>query len=240
MAMIMKSLVLIALLGLFGYGVMTTPRVVETVSNMRVEQVIIEGEIRFISEQEVLAAVNSYINESLLMVDMQQIKQALEAMPWIRSVVISRQWPDTMVLSLVEEKAIARWGDKRLLNSDGDIFAPASIAGLEQLAILSGPAGSERQVMDQYLLFNQLLYQRGLKIAELSLNERAAWQLALANGVVVNIGKDDVMKKMRRLVAFMDPVFLEQMVSVESIDLRYSSGIAVKNKSITGEEVVSL
>ena len=45
---------------------------------------------------------------------------------------------------------------------------------------------------------------------------------------------------MRRLVDFMDPLFMEQMGSIGTIDLRYTSGIAVKNKSITSEEVVSL
>jgi cell division protein FtsQ len=145
-----------------------------------------------------------------------------------------------MVLNMVEEKAIARWGNAQLLNLDGRIFSPQSIVGLEQLAILSGPDGSERQIMEQYQLFNQLLYQRGLKIAEVTLNERGAWNLMLANGVDIHVGKDDVMSKMRRLVGFIDPEFLEQMPAIESIDLRYTSGIAVKNKALDGSEVVSL
>jgi cell division protein FtsQ len=62
----------------------------------------------------------------------------------------------------------------------------------------------------------------------------------LENGIQVSIGKSDVMTRMRRLVTFLDPIVMEQLASVEAIDLRYTSGIAVKNKSITGEEVVSL
>ena len=235
------KLLLVALLVAGGaYAALSTPKVVEKVSSQHVEQVIIEGDINFVSEQEVLTAVNSFISESLLLVDMVKIKQVLESMPWVRNVTIRREWPDTLVLNVMEEKAIARWGDTRLLNQDGAIFAPDSIVGLEQLAILTGPDDSARQVMEHYQLFNQLLYQRGLKIAELSLNERGAWLLMLANGVLVNIGEEDVMKRMRRLVAFLQPYFLDQMATVESIDLRYTSGIAVKNKSMTGEEVVSL
>jgi len=48
------------------------------------------------------------------------------------------------------------------------------------------------------------------------------------------------MKRMRRLVAFIDPLFVEKMKNVESIDLRYDSGLAVRDKQIQGEEVVSL
>ena len=239
-AMVLKFLLLTGLVGAAAYGALSTPKVVEKVSSQRVEQVVIEGEINYISEQEVLAAVNAFISESLLLVDMVEIKHELERMPWVRNVTIRREWPDTLVLSVVEEKAIARWGDSQLLNQDGVIFSPDSIIGLEQLAILTGPDDSARKIMEQYQLFNQLLYQRGLKIAELSLSERGAWQLVLGNGVLVNIGKADVMTRMRRLVGFLEPFFMEQMASVESIDLRYTSGIAVKNKSITSEEVVSL
>ena len=235
------KVVFVAMLVVAGaWGALSTPKVVEKVSSQRVEQVLIEGEVNYISEQDVLAAVNSFISESLLLVDMVEIKKELELRPWIRSVTIRREWPDTLVLNVTEEKAIARWGEKRLLNQDGAIFSPDSIVGLEQLAILTGPDDSARKVMEQYQLFSQLLYQRGLKIAELSLSDRGAWRLMLANGVQVNIGKADVMARMRRLVDFLDPFFMEHMVSVESIDLRYTSGIAVKNKSITGEEVVSL
>ncbi len=235
-----KVMFTLIIAGALGYGVMTTPKVVETVSNQRVEQVLIEGKVNYISEQEVLAAVNSFISESLLLVDMQEIKRVLETMPWIRSVTIRREWPDTMVLNIIEEKAIARWGEKRLLNQDGAIIAPNNIIGLESLAILSGPAGTERKVMEKYQLFSQLLYQRGLKIAELDLNERAAWKLTLANGVQVNIGKSQLMEKMRRFVDFAETSLIEKIDEIESIDLRYTSGIAVKTIENNLSEVVSL
>lgn len=239
-AVIWKTLFFMVFLGACAYGLVYTPNVVENVANQRVEQVNIEGEINFISEQKVLGAVNNFISERLLLVDMNEIKIELETMPWIRSVNIRREWPDTLVLSVVEEKAIARWGDTRLLNQDGAIFSPENIVGLESLAILSGPTGSERQVMEQYQLFSQLLYQRGLKITELNLSERSAWKLTLGNGVGINVGKSEVMKRMRRLVEFAEPALIEQMPDIESIDLRYMSGIAVKAKENKVSEVVSL
>lgn len=239
-ALVWKLLLGAVFLGAGGFALLSTPKVVESVSNQRVEHVNIEGDINYVSERDVLAAVNSYISESLLLVDMQQIKVELERMPWIRAVTIRREWPDTLVLNVTEEKAIARWGEASLLNQDGMIFTPDSIVGLEQLAILSGPEGSEHDVMEQYQLFNQLLYQRGLKIAELNQNERGAWSLMLANGVEIHVGSSDVMTRMRRLVAFIDPLFMDRMSAIESIDLRYDSGIAVKNKSPNSGEVVSL
>lgn len=239
-AAVLKWMMLLVLFSGLGYGVVSTPRVVETVSNQHVEQVVIEGDINFISEQEVLSAVNGYISESMVMVDLVEIKKTLEDMPWVREVTIRKEWPDTLVLNMIEEKAIARWGERRLLNQDGVIFEPSNIIGLEQLAMLSGPIGTERQVMEQYLLFNQLLFPRGLRIGELMLDNRHAWTVMLGNGVEINVGKSKVMERIKRLVEFVDPVFIEQMANVDAIDLRYANGIAVRNKLHNAEEVVSL
>ena len=62
-AIVLKFLLLTGLVGAAAYGVLSTPKVVEKVSSQRVEQVVIEGEINYISEQEVLAAVNAFIRD---------------------------------------------------------------------------------------------------------------------------------------------------------------------------------
>ena len=54
------------------------------------------------------------------------------------------------------------------------------------------------------------------------------------------MGKSKVMERMKRLVEFVDPVFIKQMTNVDAIDLRYANGIAVRNKLHNAEEVVSL
>ncbi len=239
-AVVLKWITLLVLFSGLGLGLVSTPRVFEKVSNQQVEHVVIQGDINFISEEEVLSAVNVYIIESMVMVDLVDIKKTLEDMPWVSEVTIRKEWPDTLVLNMVEEKAIARWGERHLLNQDGVIFEPSNIIGLEQLAILSGPIGTERQVMEQYLLFNQLLFPRGLRMSELMLDNRHAWTVMLGNGVEINVGKSKVMERMKRLVEFVDPVFIEQMASVDAIDLRYANGIAVRNKLHNAEEVVSL
>ena len=239
-AMVWKMLLPMTFLLACVYGLIATPKVIETISNQRVEQVLIEGEVNFVSEQEVLDGVSSFISKSLLLVNIDEIKKQLELMPWIRSVNIRRDWPDTLVLNVIEEKAIARWEEIQLLNQDGVIFSPTNIFGLENLAILSGPTGSERQVMEQYQLFSQLLYQCGLKIAKLNLNERSAWNLTLTNDVLINVGKTKVVERMKRLVEFSYSEVMKKMVTIESIDLRYTNGIAVKTKQNKVAEVVSL
>jgi len=237
---LLKPVLLLVVIGAVAGSAGNISEMVASVSNRKVEQIRIEGDMRYVSENDVREVVNNFIRESLVAVDMDRIKQSLELKPWIRTVEIRRQWPDTMILTLTEEKAIANWGESQLLNQDGEIFSPESTRGLETLPHLYGPDRSARKVMEQYQLLNQLLYPSGMRIVELGVNARGAWALELANGVGIRVGKDRVIEKIKRFVDFAGPALIEQMVDIESIDLRYANGIAIKPKQITGEEVVSL
>src|SRR5690606_25337729 len=96
-----------------------------------------------------------------------------------------------------------------------------------QLPQLTGPLESEAYVMRQYLQFNQLLYPLGVRIRDLALNDRRAWTMTLTNGVVVRLGQDAVLERLRRLVAFLESEHRAQLGDFASIDLRYTNGIAV-------------
>jgi cell division protein FtsQ len=133
-----------------------------------------------------------------------------------------------------------RWRQNQLLNQEGKVFSPENVLAQMYLPYLTGPEGSEQEVMEQYQKFNQLLYPLGLRIVILGMNSRGAWNIELGNGIKINVGKTNVMEKMRRLVGFIDSYLNEQIVNIESIDLRYSNGISIKKRENSSEEVVSL
>jgi cell division protein FtsQ len=125
--------------------------------------------------------------------------------------------------------AIARWGDGALVNQQGTVFKPDDISMLMQLPFLSGPAGKAKEVMEQYLQFNHLLYPLGLRIRDLAMSARGAWTLTLTNGIVVRLGHEEVVTRLRRLVVFLQTMGVEQLDDVAALDLRYHNGVAVEH-----------
>lgn len=236
---------LVAVLGL-GLTVLAGIGLVEAyqqVNTRRIATVQIEGVLNFVSETEIKDAVSRYVSASLMAIDLDLLKQELETLSWISEVQVRREWPDKLVIKVDEELAIARWGSGHLLNQQGHVFSPHSLVEQMQLPHLSGPPGSEQQVMRQYLEFNQLLYPLGVRIRDLVLNERGAWTMALTNGVEVRLGRSAVLERLRRLVAFLESEYSLELGNIASIDLRYRNGFAVARRQDAeqqNEEVVTL
>jgi cell division protein FtsQ len=229
-AFIGKLLVAVLGLGLTAVAIVGIRQAVLTVNAQKIETVQIEGPLERVDEDSIKTAVNRFVATSLVAIDLDQLKRELEADPWIHAVSIRREWPGTLILGIEEEVAIARWGSSQLLNPKSQIFQPQDITEYMQLPLLSGPQGSEGDVMAQYQQFNQLLYPLGVRIRDLNRNARGAMTLTLTNGVVVRLGRNDLLARMRRLVVFMKSEFRDQVDKLQTIDLRYRNGLAVEPK----------
>jgi cell division protein FtsQ len=202
----------------------------ETMTQQRIRYVKLEGVLNNVQEHEIKRTFAEFMNESLIVVNLEKVQSALESHPWIRHVELRRQWPDSMIIDVTEERAIARWGSNALLNQEGKVFTPANISGHEHLPVLIGPSGTEREVMEQYQKFNQILYLKGIKMTGLEMSARGSWEITLDNEVVVKVGKRNVMDRIRRFVTLSDVIFDGAIDSAATIDLRYSNGIAISRQ----------
>lgn len=230
----------LALTVLIGFGIREAFIKVNT---QKISTVQIEGALHFLSRSELEEAVNLFVETSLVALDLDLLKQELEAKPWVSRAEVRRQWPDRLIIRIEEEVAIARWGKGQLLNQQGRVFQPDDIAEQMQLPYLSGPEGSENMVMQQYQQFNQLLYPLGVRMRDLELNDRGAWTITFTNTaqgdnlVQVRVGRDDVLERMRRLVTFLESDAAADLPLLAGIDLRYVNGLAISfRKEETAQE----
>ncbi len=219
----------VAVLGAAGFGVNLA---VQKVNSQKIEKVHIEGVLTFVTEEQIKNAIGAEVSANLVSVNLDRIKEKLEALPWIRAAEIRRQWPDALSITVEEEIAIARWGNKQLLNQQGQVFQPDNIEELQQLPLLVGPDHSESKVMRQYQEFNQLLYPLGVRIRDLTLNNSGSYELTLTNGVWVKLGRQDVLERLRRLVVFLQSEYGKDMQQIVAIDLRYRNGLAVARRNV--------
>ena len=168
--------------------------------------------------------------------DLAAIRAALETVPWVRRVELRRVWPDRIEVRLEEHVALARWGDDRLVNTFGEPFA----AGADRdtgvpLPQLAGPAGSEGELARRYRRFVELLAPLGESPERVILTPRHAWQLRLASGLNLELGRDGpeaVELRLARLVAAW-PESLGRLTrrgssDLRHVDLRYPNGFALR------------
>jgi len=163
--------------------------------------------------------------------DVNIIQQQIERLPWIKQASVRKQWPDELKIHLVEYVPIARWNDQHMIDAEGNSFSvPADRTGKQTLPMLSGPEGSEGEVLQGYRAMGQVLAKDKFTLKEAAMTARRSWQLTLNNGIKLNLGRGDTMKRLSRFVELY-PVLQQQEQAdnkvVSYVDLRYDSGAAV-------------
>jgi len=203
---------------------------ISTFVSRPVRVVQMENTLQRVDEGRVRAVLAAHLDAGYFGIDVQAIKTRLEADPWIEQATISRVWPDTLSVHISEEVAIARWRESSLLNQYGESFEPDTLERDRALPLLNGPSGTERRVMEQYQVFSQMLFDTGLRIRELSFNERGSWSLVLNNDVRMTLGSNDVLERMQRFVTLYERYLFNDFSLIETVDLRYNHGIAIRKK----------
>jgi cell division protein FtsQ len=167
-------------------------------------------------------------------VDVRAVRREFESVPWVRAASVRRVWPDRLEVTIEEHQPLARWGTDAMVNTFGETFRADPIASLPRFA---GPVGSEKEVADAYREYQKILEGSGLEIGDITLSARRAWQLKLGNGMVVELGRVDMEKRLARFVA-VNKAAPELKDRRGRADLRYPNGFAVRFSSptVTREE----
>lgn len=163
--------------------------------------------------------------------DVNIIQQQIERLPWIKQASVRKQWPDELKIHLVEYVPIARWNDQHMIDAQGNSFSvPAERSAKQTLPMLSGPEGSEGEVLEGFRDMGAVLAKDKFTLKEAAMTARRSWQLTLNNGIKLNLGRGDTMKRLSRFVELY-PVLQQQEQAdnkrISYVDLRYDSGAAV-------------
>jgi cell division protein FtsQ len=152
-----------------------------------VRDVTVQGRLDHTSRAEIEEALRGRVAGNFFSVDVGEVRSALERLPWVRRAAVRRVWPDRLEASLEEHVALARWGERALVNTFGERFAGSSEAKLPRF---SGPPRSEGEVSRRYARFGEIVAPLGTRVEEIILTPRLAWQLRLDNGVRLALGRD--------------------------------------------------
>jgi cell division protein FtsQ len=185
------------------------------------------GQFRRVAVGQVEAVVKEFRGSGFLSADLYAMRIAVEAIPWVDHVRVTRHWPDGLQISLTEHEPAARWGMHGLMNSRGELFLRDAQQVPPELPQLLGPEGTQEQVTRWYFELAPQLLKAGLRVSQVELDARGAWQLTLANGVQVRLGRQDVRARVDRLVRSAGPLVAAQTGTIRYIDLRYSNGFSI-------------
>ncbi len=197
----------------------------------------IEANYQHITRENLEGILEKYTHKGFFSISVRDLQSELAALNWSDKVEISRIWPDTLKIKILEKQPIAIWNHV-LMTKDGFLFdlTPAQWQkelNVDQLPELNGPKNLHPDVLQMYQKLSKLSETYGLKANFLALRDNRAWELGLSNGVMLRLGKRDMLTRLKRFCMSYSAVFGDKFEQLAVVDLRYSNGMATQWKEST-------
>lgn len=194
------------------------------------KEVKVEGTLHHVTRDQIKLIVDRHLRGNFFTLDLVQARSAFQKLPWVRNVSVRRRWPDKLEVTVEEHREFARWGNIALVNTDGELFQAASDS---ELPVFFGPGDSVKEVAKQYGRFGQLLQPTGMKVVQLSLSPRRAWEIGTDTGMVIQLGREEVEERLAKFAAVWPKTLGTLNVKLAYADLRYPNGFAVRRPGKT-------
>ncbi|MDO9279722.1 MAG: cell division protein FtsQ/DivIB [Polaromonas sp.] len=200
----------------------------------------VENELAHNNAATLRANVAPKLAGNFFTLDLARTRSAFENVPWVRYAVVRREFPDSLRVELQEHQAVAFWGpasDAQLVNSFGEVFeVNQGDVEAEDLPLLNGPKGQSALVLQGYRAVAPMLEKVDIKLTELELTHRGSWRALLEGGAVIEMGLGspaEIQVRVQRFVATVAQTSSKFGRNLESADLRYSNGYAIKLRGVT-------
>ena len=207
-----------------------------------VQSIRIEGDLTHNSALTIRANAAPRLVGNFFTLDLAAGRRAFEAVPWVRTAVLLRVWPNRLRVLLEEHRPAALWqggGDAsdKLVNSFGEVFE-ANLGDVEDDALptLRGPEAAAAQMLAMLRRLQPELAPMDAQIETLELSGRGSWRVDLDSGAEIELGRgsdDDVVARTERFVGTLTQVTSRYQRPLQYADLRHNEGYAVRLKGIS-------
>ena len=234
---ILAFLVLVFILATFRSHLLRSPRFAIGITE-------IQG-LRHLSESQVLLKVKEIEeqNRNLFALDLDRLRKSLELLPWVRTAIVRRVWPDRLMIQVTERVpiAFARIDDSTQLVDEECVLLESKSEGVSNFdfPVLMGlESGFESELLTRNRkrleLYRRLMRDldengAGLSrdISEVHLQDAGSVSIVLNDDtVLVHIGTDHFQERFRRYLA-MSRELKQKYQLLESVDLRFENQVVV-------------
>lgn len=160
--------------------------------------------------------------------DIQEVKDKLLSLSWVKDVVVHKLYPDRLSISLMEYQPVAVWNNIKFLSAQGDVFSlPADRFNKTGLPVLFGPDSESKVVLSAWDKIQADLKARNLTLKSLAMDNRGSWSITLSNNIELRLGRGEWLPKIDRFVAIFPKINVPEGQQLAYVDLRYEHGAAV-------------
>ncbi len=192
-----------------------------------VTRLAVRAEFAHVDAEQIRAAAQPYLGQGFFAIRLGPLRDAIARLPWVERVETRKRWPDTVDVVVYEQQPYARWGNDRLVNRHGALFAVAGAEALDTLPRLAGPDERVGEVLRFHAQCQRDFAASGMAVTSLELSPRGSWRIGLSSGTQVELGREQGAERLRRFLDVWSRVAGMRAQAPATIDLRYANGFAV-------------
>lgn len=202
-------------------------------ANQPIRQVVLQGAIPHSQQQLLIAQLQGQDLGHFFGVNLKAVKNQVEDNVWVDDAIVSRVWPDRLMVEVSPQVIVARWGQNQVLNHHWQVLNLNLdlVPDLDALPVLQGPTQQTLKMANNFRSMSTVLAPEGLVIKSLYMAQRGAVNLVLDNDIEIVLGRDRGMQRLRRLVQIYKTDLVTLPQPIARIDGRYPHGVAVAMKT---------
>jgi cell division protein FtsQ len=208
-----------------------------------IQSITVKGNVTHSNVVTLRANVLPQLSGNFFTLNLLQARQAFEQIPWIRSALVRREFPNRLSVTLDEFLPVAQWnveGDGKFLSTEGVVFeVNADEVDTDSLPLLKGPEAQAKAVLEMYQFLKPLLNKMDMRIDKLELSQRGSWSALLESGASLELGHGSQQEVGERLQIFFKTLtqvssrYGRTATSLLSADLRYENGYALRLRGVS-------
>ena len=191
-----------------------------------IRSIQLAGTFEHLDQQEIESTLQVYLGQGFFSLNIHQLQEDLHARPWTESVSVRRIWPDRISVTIVEKKPVARWDGGHLLSDKARVYR-ADTRGFAQLPQVYAANHQPAWVLSQFYRLKARFNSVNEQMVSLRVDNRGALEVELINDLTIKLGRDDIGRKIERLIGVYDSQIRSRRNQIRRLDLRYNNGFAV-------------
>jgi cell division protein FtsQ len=211
-----------------------------------IESIHVQGEVSRTNAVTFKANVMPRLNGNFFTLDLDAARQAFEAVPWVRSAVVHRDFPNRLRAVLQEHQPMALWGEEgasTMVNLQGQVFeANVDDVEVEDLPRMKGPDGFSVDVVKMYRYLQPVFQAVDMDIDQLELTPRGSWRVVTKTGAQLELGRGTQAEVGAHLQMFFRTLsqvtarYGRTPTSLAGADLRHKDGYALRLRGVSTVE----
>lgn len=190
-----------------------------------VSHVTITGDINHVTEKQLADVAENHLEGTMFTLNINELQAEFRQIPWVKSVTVTRAFPDSITVNVIEYDALARYGDNGFFVSpDNRIFYGAIHDAT--LPTFYAPKSKIADIISIYMIGNNIFKGRDMSLKKLYWLGPGLTKISFSNQLQVVICGTDVSTKLTILNNNLDKLY-QLNPGLNYVNMCYKNAVAI-------------